>query len=105
MGPATEGITLEISKCKLVVYSGSFTSAVVEAFYLDLHVISYLNPCHLNMSPLRGYTDINFVSSAEDFLLSLNLVINGNQKKRLKINNYFFLDYSLSRWHELLLKN
>ena len=43
------------------------TSAAVDAYCAGLRVISVLDPTALNLSPLRGFDEVRYVSSGQQF--------------------------------------
>lgn len=84
-----------------VVYTSSVTSAAVDAYCAGIPVISILDPNTLNLSPLRGFSDVFFVSSAEE--LSKVLMSIQTAPPVLKTNKSFFItDNKLPRWLKLL---
>ena len=87
-----------------VVYASSNTSASIDAYYSGKFVLTALDSSSLNFSPLRGLEGPVFVESPAQLAHALNeyttLPI-----KRLKDNDYFYLNPSLPRWEEFLLKN
>jgi surface carbohydrate biosynthesis protein (TIGR04326 family) len=84
-----------------VVYTSSVTSAAVDAYCAGIPVISVLDPGTLNLSPLRGFLDVFFVSNAEELsraLLSVQIA-----PPALKANKSIFItDNKLPRWLKLL---
>lgn len=62
-----------------------------------LPVISVLYPEILNLSPLRGYNYVVYVSSSEDLLDSLNNIKKPNNE--IKLLN---LDNNLAKWNEII---
>ncbi len=84
-----------------VVYTSSVTSVAVDAYCAGIPVISVLDPNTLNLSPLRGFSDVFFVSSAEE--LSRVLLSIQTAPPVLKANKSFFItDNKLPRWIKLL---
>jgi surface carbohydrate biosynthesis protein (TIGR04326 family) len=83
-----------------VAYSSAVTSAAIEVYCVGTPVISVLDPNMLNLSPLRGYEGIFFVSTPEELVRALNSVMcqptMGGKK------DYFTVDKRLSRWHKIL---
>lgn len=82
-----------------IVYSGSSTSAAVEAYCAGLPVVVLLDGTSLNMSSLRGYKGVYFVRNFKD----LASVINSVEVTSLKeVKGYFYLDLKLPKWREWL---
>ena len=47
-----------------VALTSSLTTAALDAYCFGLPVITVIDPFQFNLSPLRGYTDVHFVSSS-----------------------------------------
>jgi surface carbohydrate biosynthesis protein (TIGR04326 family) len=60
-----------------------------------------LDDAKLNLSPLRGQSDVRFVSTPEELAEALQM---GKQHtvNRPDRNDFFFLDPELPRWRKLL---
>jgi surface carbohydrate biosynthesis protein (TIGR04326 family) len=87
-----------------IAYTSSVTSASVDAYCAGLQVISVLDPTTLNLSPLRGFAGVRFVSSAEmlrDVLLDAPSWT-GDVRESV---DYFYVDSSLPRWQAFLSDN
>ena len=86
-----------------VAYSSPVTSAAVDAYCFGLPVITALDSDALNLSPLRNYDDVCFVSTSEELSGALNSItlrdVEAYEKKE-----FFNLDSELPRWKELLLE-
>lgn len=84
-----------------VAYTGSMTSAVVDAYLFGIPVVSVLDNDRLNLSPMRGKAGVSFVSSTEDLVKALSTaflpVIEGSQ-----VQDIFYLDKKLPRWKKAL---
>ena len=84
-----------------VVYTGRYTSAAVDAYCMGKKVITVLDQNSLNLSPLRGFSDVSFISTAKELADALN-----NMENIKNVNgqgdNYFHLDKHLPRWRKLL---
>ena len=52
-----------------VAFTSSGTSAALDAYCTAVPVISVLDPNQLNLSPLRGFDDVFFVSNSRDSIL------------------------------------
>ena len=84
-----------------IVYTGSLTSAAVDAYCMGKKVVTILNPTSLNLSPLKDVKGVLFVSTPDE----LAKVLNNTDKA--KDNNeqgreYFYLDNTLPKWRKLL---
>ena len=84
-----------------IVYTGSTTSAAVDAVCYGVPVISLLDPVCLNLHPLRSEKCIIFVNSAEELATAVL-----NAKNSIPIIqsslNYFLLDPNFNRWKSLI---
>ena len=84
-----------------ISFSSNMTSAAVDAFFFGLPSIVILDSMGLNLSPLRGQSNVNFVSTPEE-LAELIQSVNIDFDNISPSNNFFFLDPSLPRWQKLL---
>jgi surface carbohydrate biosynthesis protein (TIGR04326 family) len=84
-----------------ISFSSNMTSAAVDAFFYGLPSIVILDSMGLNLSPLRGQSNVNFVSTPEE-LAELIQSVNIDFDNISPSNNFFFLDPSLPRWQKLL---
>lgn len=82
-----------------IVYTGN-SSAAVEAYCLGKSIISARNSEGLNMSPLRGIKNVNFVSDAKSFNSSLFKCLEDNQP--MDDINLFQLNPKIPKWRQLL---
>jgi surface carbohydrate biosynthesis protein (TIGR04326 family) len=85
-----------------VVYSSNITTAAVDAYSAGVTVVSVLDGDSLNMSPLRGLSEVRFVTSPTALAeaLSNRSVLDRGCKR----TDYFTVDSALSRWRALLSK-
>ena len=87
----------------MMLLSSPVTSAAVDAYCFGLPVITALDSDALNLSPLRNYDDVCFVSTSEELSGALNSItlrdVEAYEKKE-----FFNLDSELPRWKELLLE-
>lgn len=96
-----EPVSILLKECD-VVYTSNMTSAAVDAYCADVPVISVLDPNTLNLSPLRGFEGVSFVSSPAELseaLVSAALVSRSDERRE----HFFTLDPRLNRWRRLLL--
>lgn len=84
-----------------IAMAANVTSASVDAYMSGLEVVIHLDGTNFNLSPLRGYTDVSFVSSSEELT---NILIELNTKRKIigRENNLFYTDSSFFRWSNLL---
>jgi surface carbohydrate biosynthesis protein (TIGR04326 family) len=75
------------------------SSAAVDAYLAGKFVISVRDPDNFNMSPLRGFVGVEFVSSAAELLKALKLT---NSADSDRAQDYFYTDPSLHYWSSLL---
>ena len=84
-----------------VVYSGNMTSAAVDVYLAGLPLVVMLDETELNFSPLRGKSDVYFVSTPDE--LAFELLAATHQKVRPGVQDeFFFLDPEYPRWKQLL---
>lgn len=88
----------------IVAYVSSVTSAAMDVYCSGVPVISVLDPNFLNMSPLRGFSEVAFVSSAEELVKTLTLY-SAPIPLEVSTRNYFIIDAKLPRWRKLLLQD
>jgi surface carbohydrate biosynthesis protein (TIGR04326 family) len=84
-----------------VAYCSAVTSAAVDAYCIGVPVISVLDPSALNLSPLRGFGNVFFVTSPEELskaLASVPSIILAPKRNKY----YFTIDKNLPRWRKLL---
>ena len=84
-----------------ISFSSNMTSAAVDAFCFGLPSIVILDSMGLNFSPLRGQSNVNFVSTPEKLAELIQSVNNGVYNSSPS-NDFFFLNPSLPRWQKLL---
>lgn len=75
------------------------SSAAVDAYLAGKLVISVRDPDSFNMSPLRGFSGVEFISSAAELLKALKLT---NSAVTDRAQDYFYTDPSLHYWSSLL---
>ena len=79
------------------IFSANNTTCGLEAVILGLPVIIAHDPDNFNINPLRGYSGVRFIKSAQDLLKALNA------KEQIMIpENYFYLNEDLKNWRLLL---
>lgn len=86
-----------------VAYTSPVTSAAVDAYCFGVPVITALDSDALNLSPLRNYDDVYFVSTSEELSEALNSIASRDVEFYEKIE-FFNLDSELPRWKKLLLE-
>lgn len=85
-----------------VVYAANSTSSALDAYLTGLPTVVMLDEVRLNFSPLRGQAGVRFVGTAKNLAEALQLV-NPNPIDIPNINDFFFLDSELPKWHQLLI--
>ena len=83
-----------------VAFTSSGTSAALDAYCAAVPVISVLDPNQLNLSPLRGFDDVCFVSNSRDLHTTLHNLILSNPN--VQPRQIFRLDKELNGWTRLL---
>jgi surface carbohydrate biosynthesis protein (TIGR04326 family) len=86
-----------------LAYAGVSTSAALDVYLMGISVVSRLDPNVLNLSPLRGSKDIFFARSHKDLAQILGC-INDLSSPKMRVDSFFILDESLSRWRKLIAK-
>ncbi len=84
-----------------IAYTSSITSAAVDAYIYGMPIISILDGKCLNLSPLRGYSDVFFVSSAVQLIQALTSIMTAPPKSDT-VQEFFTLHVDLPRWQKLL---
>ena len=82
-----------------IALTSSLTSAALDAYCSGIRVISVIDPFQFNLSPLRGHSDVTFVSTAlelEQALKKPARFVSSNA------SDIFHLDPQLSKWSKLL---
>jgi surface carbohydrate biosynthesis protein (TIGR04326 family) len=97
-----EPIPILIDKSSLV-YTSSTTSAAVDAYCFGKSVIVILDPKGINLSPLKGWDGVTFVSTAEELADVMN-GIDQIDEVEVQGKDYFYLNSKLPRWKDLLVK-
>lgn len=95
-----EPLSTLLAKCD-VAYSSSLTAAAVDAYCAGVPVISVLDPGKLNMSPLRGYAGVVFVSTLGELVNALTLDIT-SVVRMAGTPDFFCLDATVPRWRDLV---
>lgn len=91
-----------ISNFNICISVGS-TTAGLNAYLSDLKVIVFLSKWELNMSPVRGFSDVLFVKDFMELkkaILSLKSIKKNNNKSQA----YFWNNRSINKWKSLLKK-
>jgi surface carbohydrate biosynthesis protein (TIGR04326 family) len=84
-----------------IAYTSATTSAAVDAYCSGVKVITLLDPTALNLSPLRGFSDVVFAASSKDLAEAI-MSYEVQTKAGLDDKNYFFVDLQFPRWRKLL---
>jgi len=79
------------------------TAAAIESFAAGLPVITVLDNCNFNASPLRGESGAVFVSTSLELKNALETL--SNESFVPTKNEYFWLDPEIPRWKSLLVDN
>lgn len=80
-----------------MVYASNFTSAALDAAFLNLPIIISLAGAQINMSPLRGVEGVTFVSDVSELTQALN-----DPKPLCLPEDFFYLNEDLRLWRDLL---
>ncbi len=87
-----------------IAYSSNMTSASVDAYLVGLPVIILLDVYELNFSPLRGYSEVSFVSTTDELTSAMNEAMR-NVNIKPSHEGFFHLDPSMPKWNKLLLQS
>tara|TARA_A100001011_G_C14274995_1_gene828761 strand:- start:155 stop:2017 length:1863 start_codon:yes stop_codon:yes gene_type:complete len=90
----------EIVNCCKLAFSSSTTSSAFDAYYLGTKVVTFVEPKGLNLSPLRGFQDAVFVSTAKELASVLNN-LDKTKEKTKKRENILFIDTNIPRWKKI----
>ena len=97
----SENLTTLLSGCD-VAYTSSATAAGVDAYCFGVPVVSVLDANTLNLSPLQGCRNVHFITNAVELSQALMAVHPFSSGPNDRAKEYFFLDYKLTRWFNLL---
>lgn len=84
-----------------IVYASNSTSAGVDAYLAGLPVVVMLDDNELNMSPLRGQSGVQFVSTSTELAKAFSEIKAGGGAVETR-RNFFFLNPELPRWKKLI---
>ena len=84
-----------------VAFTSAATSAAVDAYCTGVPVISLSNLNELNLSPLRGLSEVTFINTAEELAIQLDKLILLDTK-RCPSEKIFNLDTELTLWKKIL---
>ncbi len=86
-----------------VAFTSNVTAAAVDVYLAGKRVISMLDPETFNMSPLRGYSGVEFVTTHEELIDCLFSKHNVESAAGdVNIERFFYTDSTLPRWTKLL---
>lgn len=85
-----------------LVYTGSMTTAAVEAYLFGIPVITLLNSELLNLSPLRKVDRVYFISSQEELIKAVEEIAHNKDQVKERPSDYFYIDKELLLWKKLL---
>lgn len=100
MKSTTESIAKVLEECD-VAYTSAVTSAAVDAYCSGVPLVSVLDPTSLNLSPLRNYTNVSFVSTPVELACALASASDRTKSVACK-STIFTIDKSLKRWKTLV---
>lgn len=92
-----ENLTQIISEFNLVIAPAA-TFAVFEAYLANIDVTVFLDREELNISPLRGFENINFVYDKKSLKKMLDFQMN---RKKPNNKNIFWYDENLEEWKKI----
>lgn len=83
-----------------VAFTSNGTSAAVDAYLAGVSVVSLLDGNTFNMSPLRGFTGITYISTVIELTNAVQS-INRKNREETEMKPYFCLDEDLKKWLKL----
>ena len=86
-----------------IAYCSATTSAAVDAYCLGMSVVVFIDGDNLNLSPLRGIPDINFVATPNELVKMLMGYVR-NKSREFNLQHYFDINPDLNNWDKLLEK-
>ena len=89
-----------LADCR-AAFTSAATSAAVDAYCAGVPVISLSNLNELNLSPLRGLSEVTFINTAEELAIQLDKLI-VLDTKRSPSERIFNLDTELTLWKKIL---
>jgi surface carbohydrate biosynthesis protein (TIGR04326 family) len=89
-----------LADCR-AAFTSAATSAAVDAYCAGVPVISLSNLNELNLSPLRGLSEVTFINTAEELAIQLDKLILLDTK-RCPSEKIFNLDTELTLWKKIL---
>lgn len=96
-----DSISSLLDQCN-IVYTSNVTSAAIDAYCANVHVISALNPKTLNMSPLMGVEGVEFVSRVDELVKAIEKIEIEQKNNKKSPEDVFWLDPKLAMWKNLL---
>ncbi len=85
-----------------LVFTSMTTTGALECFLMDKNVVIYLDGNDLNMSPLRGFEGVTFVSDPEQLCAALessNLLDVSRE-----VSDFFWVDLDMPKWGKIISK-
>ena len=86
-----------------VAFASNGTSGGIDVFLAGVPTVIFIDDEAFNQSPLRGVSGVTFAANATELSLALNN--NSIEVYRRPVSDFFWLDYQLSRWRNVLLTN
>jgi len=90
----------EIIGCCQLAYATSTTSASFDAYYLGAKVVTIINQQGLNASPLRGFSDADFVTTPIELANVLNNIDKIKKEPKTR-ENILYIDIKIPRWKKI----
>ena len=100
LGVVTDPLATILGDCN-IAFASATTSAAVDAYLYGLPVAVLLDDSDLNLSPLRGRSDVRFVSTAGELAEAFAAARQTGLAKH-NPESFFCLDPALPRWQYLL---
>jgi len=84
-----------------IVYASDQTSSTNDAYYNGVPIVIFLNQEILNLSPLRGFSNVDFVYGKPE-ILAKKILLNSDKFNKVNLNDSFYLNKDLKYWNKLL---
>lgn len=97
---ATDSFDYLLRNCDCM-YTGAASSAALDGYLAGLQIIAFLDGAILNLSPLRGFENVSFVSTEKQLSETIMKIGNHLAITPAERQEYFYLDRSLRSWKAL----
>ena len=85
-----------------IVFTSDQTTSSSDAYFSGVPVFIYLNQHLLNLSPLRGFPDVDFIYNNPKHFAD-RIIIKSKKVNIVDLNSSFYLNKDLKYWNNLLM--